>query len=140
MSSNKSKFQYSSSEKKKRQGILNATKDSIKKVGNYKPTKLKVEKNTYTNDSPKRPKMPTLPKLKTIKSTKVDNPSGLKGSIKDFQPKKLKVAKVYKNLPDKKSKPKTSSSFNLPATKVGSLGVPSTKKAPGLTIKKSGKK
>ena len=140
MSSKHSKYEYQASHSQRREETLKATKDRIKKIKDYKPTELKVKEKKYNNKLPARPNMPKLPKLSGLKSKVIDNPSGLKGGIKKYKPMKLNVAKVYKNLPGKKSKPKSSSSFNLPATKVGSLGVPSTKKAPGVTIKKSEKK
>ena len=145
MSKKHSKYEYSSSQSQRREDTLKATENKINKIKKYKPTELKgAEQNTYNNRLPKRPAMPKLPKLSSLKSTKVANPSGLEGEINNYKPKKLKVNKVYKNLPKKSAptKPTTTkkASFNLPKIKTGALGVPSTKKAPGVTIKKKGKK
>ena len=93
------KHNYKKSELAARQETIKATQKAITRTENYKPKKLKVKKNEYTSKLPKRPGMPKLPKLSGIKSKKVSNPSGLKGKIKDFEPKELNVSKVYKNLP-----------------------------------------
>ena len=102
MANKKTKYEYTSSQSQRRKETLKATKDKIDKVKKYKPKELKgVEQNKYNNRLPKRPSMPKLPKLNSIQSTKVANPSGLQGEIKNYTPKKLEVNKVYKNLPKK---------------------------------------
>ena len=89
--------------------------------------------------------MPKLPKLSTIKSTKVDNPSGLKGKMKKFTPKKLNAAKAYPNAPSTKTKtnvPKTNVKPYI-STSWGGIGkVDGNKggKLASLVNKKKGKK
>jgi hypothetical protein len=125
------KYTYNKSDTKKRNQTITQTRQAINRTKAYKSEELDVKQNEYTDNLPKRPGMPKLPKLSGIKSKKVSNPSGLKGKIKDFTPKKLNVAKVYPSAPN---------TNKIPKPKTGAQGVTSTTKAPSVFTKKKGKK
>jgi len=151
-STSSTKKDKSKSKSKSKQTIKD-TEAATKRLEDYKPRKMNVKRNKYTNDLPPRPGIPKLPKLTTpggnLKISNVAKPSGLKGTIKTYD-SKPDYSKVYTNLkPGSGSKAKSMSqimnklkpslekskpSFDLPKqAKKGTLGVPSTTKAPGVT-------
>ena len=83
------KYTPKASETKRTSKILKDTRDAAAAVKDYKPERLNVERNVYTNDLPKRPNVPKLPKLNIpggMSTSRVANPSGLPGTIKQYKP------------------------------------------------------
>lgn len=77
------------SETKRTNKILEDTRAAAAAVNNYKPERLNVERNVYSNDLPKRPNVPKLPKLNIpggMSTSRVAKPSGLPGTIKQYKP------------------------------------------------------
>tara|TARA_B100000035_G_scaffold109851_1_gene93258 strand:+ start:10635 stop:11504 length:870 start_codon:yes stop_codon:yes gene_type:complete len=83
------KYTPKASETKRTSKILKDTRAAAAAVKNYKPERLNVERNVYSNDLPKRPNVPKLPKLNIpggMSSSRVDKPSGLPGKINKYKP------------------------------------------------------
>lgn len=87
---------------------IKATEDATKKLQNYKPSELNVQRNEYKDTLPPRPNVPKLPKITTpggdLKVTRVNRPSGLsqvagyQGDKDNRYDSKPDYSKVYKHL------------------------------------------
>ena len=83
------KFNFSKDERRAHDRNIEATKDRIDELKDYKPKEMDLKRKTYSLDGlPERPNVPKLPKLNlpggALKSTDVAKPSGLPGTIKSY--------------------------------------------------------
>ena len=99
-----------------------------------------------SKDLPDRPSKPTMPEISlpsgNLTTEKVANPSGNGGKMTKYSTSRRsndQLKSDYKSAPvdyqRPKPKPKSKPSFNLPTSRIGALGVPSTKKAKGVRKK-----
>lgn len=135
------KYKPPSKEAERTNKILQDTRDAAKRVKSYKPERLNVQRNFYSNDLPKRPSVPKLPKLKIpggMYTSRTAKPSGLPGTIKQYKPKG-DYSKAYGSVDSKfkgTSAPKPYTPKPIPAptlTPTPKAFKGSTNYAPGVT-------